>query len=373
MDKIYLYFENGFFCEANSVGVKVESLVGEVVFNTSMSGYQEIMTDPSYRGQFVLFTMPEIGNVGTNDIDVESNSIHVKGIIARNISTIGSNYRSNKSLVDYLIDNNKVAITNIDTIRLTHMLRDNGNMMMVCSHAISDKSKLKKILDNEKHIDEYNYIPEVSATKEYFHTHGIYSLIKKEYERKSNTKTIAVLDFGVKKNILNRLYSAGFNVIVYPYDTKAEFLINEYTNGSIDAVFLSNGPGNPIQLNKEVDEIKKLIEANIPIFAICLGHQLLSMAFGYDTFRLKFGHHGSNHPVKNMNTNLVEITTQNHNFGVSRDIEKIANITHINLFDNTIEGLMYKDRKIQSIQHHPEASSGPHDSSYLFKEFFNLV
>lgn len=373
MNKVWIYLENGIFLEAKSFGAEGTS-VGEIVFNTSLSGYQEIMSDPSYAGQFVTFTMPEIGNVGVNNQDMESSSAHAKGMIVRKYQERYSNFRAEKSLKDFLLQYNIIGICDIDTRFLTKMIRTEGAMMMIASTIISDKSELMKMLDNAPRIEAVNYIEQVSTKKAYKHTSGTYSNTLFEYENAPVAEAkIAVIDFGVKRNILNELVNAKMDVEVLPNDFNADELINKYKAKELDGVFLSNGPGDPLVLKKEQEQIKKLIAAKIPMFGICLGHQLLSISHGYDTFKLKFGHHGGNHPVKNEKTGLVEITAQNHNYNVPDSIIKIAEVTHTNLFDNTIEGLKYNNAPIFSVQHHPESSPGPKESRYIFNEFLSLI
>ncbi len=372
MQKIWLYFENGIFLEANSFGA-VGTSIGEIVFNTSITGYQEIVTDPSYAGQFVTFTMPEIGNVGCNSQDMESRRAYCKGIIVRSYQKRPSNFRAEESLDTLLKRYNILGITDIDTRFLTKMLRDSGSMMMIASTKISSKKELKEILDNSPRIEEINYIKEVSTKKPYIHKESRYSIRDFEYQKPKTTKKILALDFGVKRNILNELTYAGMEVEVVPNFIKAETIIERFKSKEIDGVFLSNGPGDPLILKEEQGKIKKLINAKVPMFAICLGHQLLSIAHGYDTYKLKFGHHGGNHPVKNSNTGSIEITAQNHNYNVPDNITEIATVTHTNLFDNTIEGLKYKESPIISVQHHPEASPGPHESSYIFTKFREIL
>ena len=369
----WIYLENGTFLEAKSFGADA-TVVGEIVFNTSMSGYQEIMSDPSYAGQFVTFTTPEIGNVGVNDEDMESKSAHAKGMIVRKYQKRYSNFRAEGSLDDFLLKHNVMGICDIDTRYLTKMIRSEGAMMMVASSEISDKDELKKILQNSPRIEDINYIQEVSTKEPYTHNSSTYSKDGFRYDDAPTPEPkIAVIDFGVKRNILNEIVSAKIGVEVIPNDFKAEDLIERYNSKNIDGVFLSNGPGDPLVLKKEQEQIKKLITAKIPMFGICLGHQLLSISHGYDTFKLKFGHHGGNHPVKNEKTGFVEITAQNHNYNVPDNITDIAEVTHINLFDNTIEGLKYNDSPIFSVQHHPESSPGPKESRYIFSEFLSLI
>ena len=371
---VWIYLENGILLEAKSFGAD-DTSVGEIVFNTSLSGYQEIMSDPSYAGQFVTFTMPEIGNVGVNAQDMESASAHAKGMIVRKYQARYSNFRAEESLDAFLIKHNVMGICDIDTRYLTKMIRDEGAMMMVASTKISDKEELKNILKNSPRIEDVNYIELVSTKETYKHESATYNasgefIYKDAPEPEAK---IAVIDFGVKRNILNEIVNAKIAVDVIPNDFLAEDLISKYNSKEIDGVFLSNGPGDPLVLKKEQEQIKKLIVAKIPMFGICLGHKLLSISHGYDTFKLKFGHHGGNHPVKNEKTGLVEITAQNHNYNVPDNITEIAKITHTNLFDNTIEGLRYKNEPIFSVQHHPEASPGPKESAYIFSEFLTLM
>ena len=371
---VWIYLENGILLEAKSFGAD-DTSVGEIVFNTSLSGYQEIMSDPSYAGQFVTFTMPEIGNVGVNAQDMESTSSYAKGMIVRKYQARYSNFRAEESLEAFLVKHNVMGICDIDTRYLTKMIRDEGAMMMVASTKISDKEELKKILESSPRIEDVNYIEQVSTKEVYKHESATYN-VKGPFTYKdapTPEAKIAVIDFGVKRNILNEIVNANIAVDVIPNDFLAEDLISKYKAKEIDGVFLSNGPGDPLVLKKEQEQIKKLIAAKIPIFGICLGHQLLSIAHGYDTFKLKFGHHGGNHPVKNEKTGLVEITAQNHNYNVPDNITEIAEVTHTNLFDNTIEGLRYKNGPIFSVQHHPEASPGPKESAYIFTEFLTLM
>lgn len=373
-EEIFLYFANGVFVKALSFGVK-GSAVGEVVFNTSLCGYQEIITDPSYAGQFVTFTMPEIGIVGVNDCDIESRSVFCKGIIIANYNSFYSNFRAQASLDDFLKKHNTIGIYGIDTRAIVKMLRTQGAMMMAASTEFKDKSTLKSLLDSTPNIQELNLIPEVSTKEPYRHQYGSFDFVSFNYDKPTTkrNKKIAVIDFGVKQNILNELVAAGLDVKVLPYDFSAQEIITSFRAKRIGGVFLSNGPGDPLMLDSQIAQIRLLIDANIPMFGICLGHQLLAIAHGFDTYKLKFGHHGGNHPVKNMLTQQVEITSQNHNYSVPDSIESIAKVTHRNLFDGTIEGLYYFDKPIFSIQHHPEASPGPRESRSIFLEFAKIV
>lgn len=371
---VWIYLENGIFLEAKSFGME-GTKTGEIVFNTSMSGYQEIMSDPSYAGQFVVFTMPEIGIVGCNENDMESKTIYASGMFVRSLNNTPSNFRSQESLPEFLKEYKSMGICDIDTRYLTKMIRDNGPKMMIASTEVSDEETLKSMLKASPRIEEVNYIEKVSTPKPYLHVKGVWDGEAQAYNAtpKRIGKKILAVDLGIKRNILNELCEVGLDVEVIPHDFSADEVIARYTKGEIQGLFLSNGPGDPLILKNEAAQISKLIEAKVPIFAICLGHQLLSIAHGYPTYKLKFGQHGGNHPVKNMKNNVVEITTQNHNYNVPDDICKIARITHINLFDNTIEGLEYHDSPIFSVQHHPEASSGPQESRYIFQEFAKRI
>jgi carbamoyl-phosphate synthase small subunit len=371
MQNIYIYLENGTFLEAKSFGAK-GTAVGEIVFNTSMTGYQEIITDPSYAGQFVTFTAPEIGNVGVNEDDNESTQAHCKGVLVRNYQKEYSNYRAQKALHELLEENNTLGICDVDTRYLTKMLRDEGAMMMIASTEISCKDELKAKLESSPRIEDINYIEQVSTKETYIHKSGAWNTKTQSYNKAvMSDKKIVVIDFGVKRNILNELVEAGLEVEVVPSTFNADELIERFNNKEIGGIFLSNGPGDPLTLENEKKEVQKLIDQNIPMFAICLGHQMLSIAHGFDTFKLKFGQHGGNHPVAA--NGVVEITAQNHNYNVPDDIMKIAEVTHKNLFDNTIEGVKYNNKEIFSVQHHPEASPGPHESKYIFKQFADTV
>jgi len=372
MEKISIYLENGTLLEAKSFGAE-GTLVGEVVFNTSLTGYQEIVTDPSYAGQFVTFTTPEIGNVGCNAQDMESRGAYCKGIIVRSYQARPSNFRSEETLADLLKKHGVLGITQIDTRYITKMLRAEGSMMMVASTEIHDADELKKVLESSPRIEEVNYIEQVSTKEAYIHNEARFNTDTFEYEKPNTSKKIIALDFGIKRNILNELTHAGMEVEVVPNNMEASTIIEKFTAKEIDGVFLSNGPGDPLILKEEQEKIKALISAKIPLFGICLGHQLLSIAHGYDTFKLKFGHHGGNHPVMNEANKTVEITAQNHNYNVPDNIVEVATVTHTNLFDNTIEGLKYNDSPSMSVQHHPEASPGPHESAYIFAEFKGML
>jgi carbamoyl-phosphate synthase small subunit len=373
--KAYIYFENGVLLEALSFGDN-GTKTGEIVFNTSLSGYQEIISDPSYSGQIVCFCMSEIGIVGTNDDDDENDKaqnitkhIGALGVVVRNYSDFYSNYRGSQSLGSYLKQKGILGIYDIDTRYITAMIRDEGSLKAIISTTISDLDELKKCLNNSKNINELNLVKSISTKEAYIHKSGVWDSETKTYNKASmSDKKITVIDFGVKRNILNELANVGFEVEVIPYNFNANELISKYNSKEISAVFLSNGPGDPRILVEQIIQIKKLLDAKVKIFAICLGHQLLSIASGHNIFKLSYGHHGGNHPV--INDNKVEITVQNHIYNVPTSVTKIAKVSHKNLFDETIEGLKYEN--VYSVQHHPEASPGSHDSKYIFKEFFKL-
>lgn len=368
-----LYLENGMYFEATSFGAS-GTTVGEIVFNTSLTGYQEIISDPSYAGQFITFTMPEIGNVGTNDDDNESRGVYAKAVIVRHFIKEYSNFRGQIALDEYLKKHNIIGICDINTRLLTKTMRDEGAMPAIASTEIFDKNELKKILDASPKISDINYIVEVSSKESYKHSQSRWNETHLRYDAPSTLhKKVVAVDFGAKLNILNELTHVGLDVEVVPNSFSGDDLVSRYKNGEINGVFLSNGPGDPLVLKDEVANIKKLIKSGMPIFGICLGNQLLSLAFGYETYKLKFGHHGGNHPVKNMITGAVEITAQNHNYNIPDEILDISEMTHLNLFDNTIEGVKYKDMPIFSVQFHPESSPGPHESKYLFKQFADLL
>lgn len=355
--KAILLLEDGTVFPGYSFGYLGES-TGEVCFNTSMTGYQEIITDPSYAGQIMTMTYPMIGNYGVNKEDMESVVPVMRGFVVREYSEIFSNWRAEESLDAFLVKHKIPGIEGIDTRKLTRHIRDKGAMRGIISAIDSDeKSLMKKVLESPK-MDGWDLATEVSTKKPYtFSKEGKYK--------------IAAYDFGAKLNILRLLAAENCQVEVFPSKTPAEEIIKQKPDG----VFLSNGPGDPATLDYAIENIKKLIDSNIPIFGICLGHQLLGLAFGAKTFKLKYGHRGGNQPVKDLTTGKVEITSQNHGFSID---DKTINgldveVTHLNLNDNTIEGIAHKTKPIFCVQYHPEASPGPHDASYLFKRFIEYI
>ena len=357
--KAILALEDGKIFKGESFGAKGESF-GEVVFNTSMTGYQEIITDPSYKGQIVAMTYPLIGNYGVNEEDVESRKPFLGGFIVKEYSKIASNWRSKKSLGDYLEENNIIGIEGIDTRALTLHIRQAGAMKAVLSTTDPDEKSLVQKARDSQSLVGVDLVKEVTIAKKY-----IWSGI----ESKSAFKVI-VIDCGVKYNILRKLLENNCEVIVVPAQTGAEEILRLKPQG----ILLSNGPGDPAAVKYVVETTRALI-GKVPIFGICLGHQMLGQALGGKTYKLKFGHHGGNQPVKDLKTGKVSITVQNHGFCV--DIkslnQKQIEITHINLNDNTLEGMRHKRLPVFSVQFHPEAGPGPNDASYLFKEFVKLM
>ena len=344
--------------------------IGEVVFNTGMTGYQEVLTDPSYSGQMVTFTYPELGNTGVNCDDEESDRPHVKGVIARNICQRPSNWRSTQSLPDYLIQHNVIGIYGIDTRSLTRKLRSSGAMNGAISTEILDPADLVLQVQVAPSMAGLNLVKAVTTTQTYEWTEPTEALWEfSDSAAKSSTVaqkfTVVALDFGIKRNILKRLASYGCRVIVVPADTSAEEILSHDPDG----IFLSNGPGDPAAVIEGIATTRSLLDSGKPIFGICMGHQLLGLALGAETFKLKFGHRGLNHPAGL--TEKIEITSQNHGFAIEPDslaLDRLE-ITHLNLNDRTVAGLKHKTLPIFSVQYHPEASPGPHDADYLFEQF----
>lgn len=339
---------------------KTGTTTGEICFNTGMTGYQEVFTDPSYTNQVVIMNSVHIGNYGVKDSDVESNSVKIKGLISRNLEEQFSRIQATGNLNDYLKENQIVAIDNIDTRALVTHIRAKGAMNCIISSEIMDADQLKAILAAAPDMDGLELASTVSTKEEY------------ELGNVNAAMKIAVLDFGIKRNILQCLVDRGAHVRVHPAKTPVSRLKAFNPNG----YFISNGPGDPAAMDYAVTTVKELLKEDKPLFGICLGHQLLALANGIPTFKMHHGHRGLNHPVKNIITGQCEITTQNHGFGVDPDaVRNHANveITHINLNDQSIEGIRLKNKPAFSVQYHPESTPGPHDSRYLFDNFIDMI
>jgi carbamoyl-phosphate synthase small subunit len=346
--------------------------IGEVVFNTGMTGYQEVLTDPSYCGQIVTFTYPELGNTGVNLEDEESNRPQVKGAIARNISTIHSNWRATQSLTDYLKHHAIPGIYGIDTRALTRKIRSVGAMNGAISTEILDPADLLELVQDAPSMAGLNLVQHVT-TKEAYEwfdpTNQVWEFGAIATAGTEPPLTVVAIDFGIKRNILRRLASYGCRVIVVPAHTSAEDILNYNPDG----IFLSNGPGDPAAVSEGIATAKTLLAAEKPMFGICMGHQILGLSLGADTFKLKFGHRGLNQPAGLQQH--VEITSQNHGFAIDPDslLNIDVEITHLNLNDRTVAGLRHKSLPFFSVQYHPEASPGPHDADYLFEQFVRVM
>ncbi|MES2546792.1 MAG: glutamine-hydrolyzing carbamoyl-phosphate synthase small subunit [Pseudomonadota bacterium] len=345
--------------------------VGEVVFNTAMTGYQEILTDPSYAAQIVTLTYPHIGNTGSNPEDVESNQVYAAGLIIRDLPLLESNFRSNQTLSEYLIANNVVAIADIDTRKLTRILREKG--------AQSGCIMAAENVDTEKALELANSFPGlagmdlakvVSCKTAYDFADGEWAFGKGFVKPAKAPFNVVAFDYGVKQNILRMLVSRGCKVTVLPAQATAEQALSYKPDG----IFLSNGPGDPEPCDYAIKAIKTLVDSGIPTFGICLGHQLLALASGAKTMKMKFGHHGANHPVQDVETKRVYITSQNHGFAADPEtLPSNIKITHVSLFDGSLQGIARTDKPAFSFQGHPEASPGPTEMSYLFDQFINLM
>jgi carbamoyl-phosphate synthase small subunit len=343
---------------------------GEVVFNTSMTGYQEILTDPSYKGQIVTMTYPLIGNYGINREDVESKRPHVAGFVVRELSPVYSNYRADLSLSDYLAQNHIIGIEGIDTRALTRRLRVSGAMRGVLSTELLDDAQLVARAQSAAQMEGADWVQAVKPEKSYDwdEDQGLWKQGKVE---RGDGLHVVALDCGAKSNILRHFAERGIRVTVLPPDTSTDEILKHNPDG----VFVSNGPGDPAVLDYAVNPLKGVLKQSVPTFGICLGHQLLGRALGADTYKLKFGHRGGNQPVKNLDTGRVEITSQNHGFAVDQATLEANGgvVTHLNLNDNTVEGFRHKHLPLFSVQYHPEASPGPHDASYLFDAFVEMM
>jgi carbamoyl-phosphate synthase small subunit len=383
--KAILALTDGTYYIGRGFGAEGEA-VGEVVFNTSMTGYQEILTDPSYEGQLVAMTYPEIGNVGVNPEDVESQKPFVKGFIVKEYCAKPSNWRATRTLGDYMREHGIVGIEGIDTRALVRRLRDQGSQEAIISTRSDSPEELIAKAKASPGLVGRDLVKEVSCREAYDWSEGRWELgagYRKREESKQPQKSrkpknpsldrpgffVVAYDFGIKRNILRGLAESGCRVKVVPAATTAE----EILALNPDGIFLSNGPGDPDAVPYAKENVQKLLGKK-PIFGICLGHQILGLALGGKTYKLKFGHHGGNQPVMDLTTKKVEITAQNHGFAVDADsLKGAAVVTHVNLNDNTVEGLAHKEMPIFSVQYHPESSPGPHDASYLFKRFVDMM
>jgi carbamoyl-phosphate synthase small subunit len=367
-----LALADGTVFRGTAFGADGES-VGEVVFNTSLSGYQEILTDPSYRGQIVVMTAPQIGNYGVNPEDVESGRVWVEGFVVKECSRVSSNWRARQNLNDYLKDAGVAGIQGIDTRALTKHLRDSGAQEGVLSTIDLDEQRLVAKAKASPGLVGRDLVRDVTCQKSYEWTEPTWSSRSRSSplagEGRVGGARVIVYDFGVKQNILRSLVSAGCRVSVIPASTPA----TEVLASKPDGVVLSNGPGDPAAVTYAVEAARALV-GRVPMFGICLGHQILGLAMGGTTSKLKFGHHGGNQPVLDLATNQVTITSQNHGFTVDLDsLGGEVEATHVNLNDRTVEGLRHKTLPIFSVQYHPEASPGPHDAGYLFQRFIDMV
>lgn len=373
-----LMLQDGSQFIGKSIGADGQT-VGEVVFNTSMTGYQEILTDPSYCEQLVTLTYPHIGNVGTNDTDAESNQVYAKGLIIRDLPLLASNYRSELCLSSYLKKHNVIAIADIDTRRLTRILREKGAQHGVIITATDKTTLLEKAeIAKQQAIDfkglsGLDLAKEVTCLTSYIWSQGIWTRQQQQPAPKPESQLpyhVVAYDFGVKHNILRMLVERGCKLTVVPAKTTAKQVLALKPDG----IFLSNGPGDPAPCSYAIDAIKQFLNTDIPIFGICLGHQLLALACGAKTIKMKFGHHGGNHPVKDLENNKVMITAQNHGFAVDEaSLPAHLRATHKSLFDGSLQGIHHNQKPAFSFQGHPEASSGPHDAASLFDHFIELI
>lgn len=367
--KAVLLLEDGMAFEGRGFGAQGSS-VGEVVFNTSMSGYQEILTDPSYHEQIMTMTYPLMGNYGTNSVDWESGKVHVRGFVVKECCDTPSSWRDEDSLDTYLAKNKVVGISGIDTRMLVKHIRTQGAMRGIIAHGKFTLKKLAQELETYPGLIGRDIVKDVTTRKAYPWDQVSVDVLSGEEQRQPQKFKVVAIDFGIKQNILRRLTSNGCKVTVVPAKTRAADILKRKPDG----IFLSNGPGDPAAVTYGVETVKKLL-GKVPMFGICLGHQILSLALGGTTYKLKFGHRGANHPVQNLATKKIEITSQNHGFCVDLDSlkGKDVELTHMNLNDQTLEGIRSKTLKAFSVQYHPEASPGPHDSDYLFEDFIKLM
>ena len=364
-----LVLQDGTIFKGRSIGAEGLSS-GEVVFNTSMTGYQEILTDPSYARQIVTFTHPHIGNTGTNTEDEESSRIWATGLVIRDLPALASNFRSQQCLDVYLKEKNILGISDIDTRKLTRILREKGAQSGCLMAGDIDEGVALQVARDFTGLEGVDLAKEVTTTAVFKWTEGSWKLGFGHQQSKNSLYKIVAYDFGVKRNILRILVDRGADLTVVPAQTSAA----EVLEMNPDGIFLSNGPGDPQPCTYAVDSIKEILKTDIPIFGICLGHQLLALASGAKTMKMKFGHHGANHPVKDVGTGKVMITSQNHGFSVDeKSVPSTLRATHYSLFDGSIQGIHRTDKPAFSFQGHPEASPGPHEAALLFDHFFELI
>jgi len=365
-----LALEDGTWYRGVAAGAEGEAR-GEVVFNTAMTGYQEVLTDPSYSGQIVTMTSPEIGNYGVAGDDAESRGPRIAGFIIRDQSPIASSWRADSTLRDYLVRHNIVAISDIDTRALTRVLRSSGVMRGVIATGNTDPRRLVEAARELPQMEGSDLVRGVTCEQPFDWQptdDSAEEFAPVPQRRARRPLKIAAYDYGMKWNILRRFSAHGCEVRVFPADTPAADLLGTDPDG----VFLSNGPGDPAVLDYAIDNARELVKADVPTFGICLGHQVLSLALGAQTYKLKFGHRGANHPVKQLDTGQIEITSQNHGFAVDpATLPSDVRVTHINLYDQTIEGLRHETKPVFCVQYHPEAAPGPHDADYLFRQFLD--
>ncbi len=359
MESAILLLDDGSVYYGKAAGIKGVA-TGEICFNTGMTGYQEVFTDPSYFGQIMVTTNVHIGNYGAKNDDAQSENVKINGLVCRNFNEKFSRHLADSSIQEYLELNNTVAICDVDTRAIVKKIRTKGAMNAIISSDILDVEELKKMLSKVPNMDGLELASQVSTKAEYY------------FGDPHNEIKVAVMDFGVKKSILECMVKEGFYLKVFPGETDFE----EVKKWGPEGIFLSNGPGDPASMQYAINLAKQALSQDIPLFGICLGHQILALAMGLKTYKMKHGHRGLNHPVINKLTGKCEITSQNHGFGVEYESIKSnpeIEITHVNLNDDTVEGIKVKNKKAFSVQYHPEASPGPHDARYLFTEFKNLI
>lgn len=355
-----IYLEDGTVFKGQGFGAPATA-VGELVFNTSMTGYQEILTDPSYKGQIIDMTYPLVGNYGISEHDNESDKIHAFGLIVKDLCETPSNSMCVKTLGRWLDENGVPGVYDIDTRKITKIIRKNGTVKCLISTEGISISEAKELCD--KTMLRNDWMKEVSVKTK--------TVIMPEQKKADKAYRVAVMDFGVKANILNSLKKRGCELILYPYGTAAEEILADDPDG----ILLTNGPGDPEEATEAIEEVKKLIQSEIPVFGICMGHQILALAFGGETYKLKYGHRGGNHGVYDKDTKRSYITSQNHGYAVNHEsvILKGLEVTHLNLNDGTVEGMAHRDLPVFSVQFHPEASPGPTDTAYLFDKFISIL